>query len=151
MDRKLIFSQTYSTLFFLFFFQSDPTIVASSEGLIIQRSHCAERCFPSPGSAREMAFAWHVSTPSVVGWSFHCHQIGLSHRIAIMHYYSLAQINMNTQTHSAPASSLNRLWFPVFILHWDLSSWVKQLWRKKVGIMGKWVQFSIDFTYNCAA
>lgn len=36
MDRKLIFSQTYS-----FFLESDPTIVASSQGLIIQQSHCA--------------------------------------------------------------------------------------------------------------
>lgn len=43
LGRKLIFSQTY-----FFFSESDPTIVASSEGLIIQQSHCAMTHFPPP-------------------------------------------------------------------------------------------------------
>lgn len=47
LGTRLIFSQTYSS-----FFQFDPTIAASSEGLIIQQRHCATSHFLSPNLAR---------------------------------------------------------------------------------------------------
>lgn len=82
-----------------FFWESDPTIVASSEGLIIQQSHCATRCFPSLDLARPgrlHAMAW---------WSFHSHQIGFSH-VVIMHYYNLDLRNVNIQMTVTPQGSL---------------------------------------------
>lgn len=40
-----------------FFSQSDPTIAASSEGLIIQERHCATSHFPLPNLAGMKEFA----------------------------------------------------------------------------------------------
>lgn len=65
------------------------------------------RRFPSPDLARQKAFACNLSTPIVVGWSFYCHQIGLSHHIIITHHYSLVQTNMNTQITALGLRSLS--------------------------------------------
>lgn len=60
LGRKLIFSQTY-----FFLGESDPTIVASSEGLIIQQRHCAMSHFPLPNLERKKEFKY---SHSQYGW-----------------------------------------------------------------------------------
>lgn len=90
LGRKLIFSQTY------FFSESDPTIVASSEGLIIQQSHCAMTHFPPPnlGIKKESEI---LPLPVWLGGVIYCHRIRLSHHnIVILCWWSLAQRNINT-------------------------------------------------------
>lgn len=90
LGRKLIFSQTY------FFSESDPTIVASSEGLIIQQSHCAMTHFPPPnlGIKKESEI---LPLTVWLGGVIYCHQIRLSHHnIVILCWWSLAQRSINT-------------------------------------------------------